>query len=302
MATPLNWDDLRLVLAIGRHHTLSAAARELGVNHSTVSRRLATIEGTLGARLFERSAQGYEPTQAGHEVLRSATRVEEEVQTLDRRVAGRDARLSGRVRLTTLDLFAERLAPCFASFAEAYPNVELEISVDVLPRNLAQGEADVALRLTRSSPPESLVGRRICRVEFALYAARNLLRGHGKEPSLASLPWMAWTERSGARLTEQWMREHVPEARIAARVDSSLVMLSAVRAGIGIAFLPCREGEADGALVRLRPPEPGFVMQLWLLTHPDLRGTARVKAFLAHLDAYLRPLAPQFEAAPLQPQ
>ncbi len=212
-------------------------------------------------------------------------RVEEAVHSLDRRVLGRDARLHGPLRLTTFDALAVRHVALFKGFQRRYPDIELEISVENAPVSLTRREADVALRLT-NSPPEHLVGRKILRAEFALYAHRDLVAEHGD--NLGGYPWLAWDERLGARLTQEWMDANVPEARIAAVIDSSALMIRSVQRGFGIQFLICPEGDGRPELVRLRPPEPGFGMDLWVLTHPDLRGTARVKAFMDHLYDGLR--------------
>lgn len=289
----MNWDDLRVVLAIARRGTLSAAAKDLGVTHSTMSRRLAAVESSVGARLFERLPNGYEPTAEGRGVIDAALRVETEIQHLDRKITGADARLSGTVRLTTVDLLAVHLAPSFTRFRRRYPGVDLVISVDNARRNLAKREADIALRVSRDSPPENLIGRRLARVDFALYAARSLLEETGSA-DLEALPWMGWDASVAATVTERWMQAHVPGARTVARVDSTLVMVESIRSGLGIGFLACFEGESDPSLVRLRSPNPEFAMQLWLLTHPDLRSTARVRACLDHLEEALRPLAPRF--------
>ena len=287
----MNWDDLRFILAIEREGTLTAAAAELGVNHSTVSRRLAALEDEVGCRLFDRQPTGYVATDAGSDVVGVAQRVEEAVHSLDRRVIGRDTRLHGPVRLTTFDGLAVRHINLFQAFQRRYPAIELEISVENAPVSLTRREADVALRLS-NRPPEHLVGRKILRAEFALYGHRELVAEHGDE--LAAYPWLAWDERLGARLTQEWMQQHVPDAQIAAVIDSSALMIRSVQLGFGIQFLICAEGDGHPDLVRLRPPEPGFGMDLWVLTHPDLRGTARVKAFMDHLYDGLREHADQY--------
>lgn len=295
----VNWDDLRILLAVARHGTLSAAARDLGVNHSTVSRRLSGLEEAFGARLFDRLPNGFIPTGAGRDALSTARRVEAEILELDHRVLGQDQRLSGVVRLTTVDLIAVRLTTVFGEFVRLYPNVELTISVDNAPLNLLRREADVALRLTVDQPPDSLVGRCLATVEFALYGARSLLQTHGVRVedgpiSIEALPWISWDERVGARLTHAWMQRHISNAQVAVRVDSSFMMIESIRQGLGIGFLTCFDGESDPGLVRLGPPVPGFSMQLWLLIHPDLRTSARVRAFTDHIRASIAPWVERF--------
>jgi DNA-binding transcriptional LysR family regulator len=286
----MHWDDLRFLLAVEREGTLSAAAKTLGVNHTTVSRRLTALEKGVGVRLFDRKPEGYASTQAGADVIAVARTVEEQIQSLDRRVLGQDARLCGNVRLTTVDVLAGRHADVFRDFARRYPGIDLEISADNAPRSLTKREADVALRIS-NKPPDHLVGRRLLRMEFALYGHRDLIAQVGEDRPYDDYPWMGWDERMGAKLTEQWMARHAPNANIAARVDSSVVMMETMKAGMGIGFMGCYFADDEPDLVRMRPAEPGFGMDLWLLTHEDLRNTARVRALMDHIDDALRPLA-----------
>ncbi|TPV92604.1 MAG: LysR family transcriptional regulator [Myxococcales bacterium FL481] len=279
----MNWDDLRYLLALSRHRTLSASAKALAVNHTTVARRLQVLEQASGARLFDKTPRGYVATAAGEDMLRVAGRMEDELMSLDRRVLGQDARLSGRLRVTTLDALAIRFAADFRGFTRRYPAVELELAVDNEARSLTRREADVAMRVILRRPPDHLVGRRLERLEYALYGSRELVDDIGIDADLDAYPWMAWDERLGARMTEAWMAKHVPRARIACRVDTTMVMLASVRAGTGLSFLPTALADGDATLLQLRAPEPEFGTEVWLLTHPDLRGTARVRAFTEYM-------------------
>lgn len=281
----MNWDDLRFFLAATRSKTLSDAARRLGVNQTTVTRRLEGVESELGVRLFDRTPGGIITSQAGADILRVAERVEESVAELERQVLGRDARLTGELRVTTLDMTAFYDADLFASFAQRYPGVDLELTVGNFPRNLTRREADVAIRWT-SMPPDHLVGHRVARAEYALYGALSLLEKFPADLPLADYPWLGWDVASDARVTAEWMRQNVPAAKVVCRYDMALAMHGAVRAGMGVSFMPCAYGDADQSLRRLRPVEPGFGMDIWILTHPDLRSSARVRAFLEHAGAY----------------
>lgn len=223
MHTGLAWDDLRYVLAVAREGTLSRAAARLGVNHSTVSRRLSALSEQLGVRLFERLPEGYVPTPAGEDVVRVAARLEDDVLSLEGRVLGRDAELRGGLVVTTTDALARRLIPEVGEFVQRYPKIDLELSVDYGLMNLGKREADVAVRLT-NAPPEHLVGRKVARMEFALFASKSLLDRRGRDAPLDSFPWVAWTETAGARLTEAWMQEEVPSARIVCRFDHAITL------------------------------------------------------------------------------
>lgn len=286
-----DWDDLRFALAIAEGGSLSAAARALGVNHSTVYRRLGGLEAKLGSRLFDRDAGRLAPTAAGEELLASARRVDADLQALDRRLAGRDARLTGALRLTAPDDIAlELLLAPLAGFREAYPGVSLEVVIDNRMLSLTQREADVAVRPT-SRPPETLVGRKIGPLGSAVY---------GRPDSPASFeagPWIAWDEGTGPPAVRRWLEAQVAPAAVAYRSNSLLHQLAACRAGIGLALLPCFLGDGAAELVRRAPPDPSLVTDLWLLTHPDLRRTARIRALMEHLDAALRRLAPRLSGA-----
>jgi len=282
------WGDLKTVLAIAETGSLSGAARRLGVSHATVFRRLGAIEQRLGVKLFERDTGGYAPTPAGEDVAGAAKRIEAEVVGIERRVAGRDLLPSGSLRLTTTDtLLAGLLTPILAGFRCDYPDISLEISVSNAPLSLSRREADVALRVTQA-PPESLVGRRIGRIAQAVYgaAAACPAQAPGAGPALAS--WVGPDETLWYPQLDAWMKRQGHEARCAYRVDSLKGIHWAVRAGIGVAVLPCYMGDADQDLVRLGEPIPEMGADLWLLTHPDLRRVMRVRAFIDYVGDAVR--------------
>ncbi len=269
----MDWDDLRFALAVSETGSLAAAARQLGVNHTTVLRRVHGLEAKLGVRLFERLATGYAPTVAGTEALEVAGALGATVDTLERRLAGRDLRLSGPLRVTTVDtLVITILMPHLAAFRAEHPDVTLEIVVSSAIANLTKRDADVAIRAA-VAVPDTLVGRRVCDLPFAVY-------GLGANASLAQGPWIGLDDSLAESAVAQWLRGLPPSARIACRVDSMLAAREAVRAGLGIALMPCHLGDTTPGLVRLGPPVPEVRPSLWLLTHEDLRRTARVRAFL----------------------
>ncbi len=282
----MHWDDLRFVLAVSREKSLSKAAKTLGVTHTTVSRRLAALERETGVRLFDRQPEGYIPTVAGEDLVAAAERMEEEVLALDSRVLGRDARLSGPLRITTIDAMAARMTKPIGDFLTRYPGVSVELSTGTDFRNLTRREADIAIRTT-NRPDEHLVGSKVGTVEYAIYGAESLVERVGVDAPLSAFPWLGWELRFGARVTEARMQVRAPKARVAMRFDSAVVFETAVRNGAGIGFISCIEGDAAG-LVRLRPIEKNFGMDVWMLTHPDLRSTARVRAFMDEIGGVLR--------------
>jgi DNA-binding transcriptional LysR family regulator len=277
-----SWDDLRFLLAVARTGTLSGAARSLGVNHTTVSRRIQGLEEHLGVRLFERLSSGWATTEAGEDMLASARRVEEEMAALDRRVLGQDARLSGTVRVAITDMMALALMPDFAAFSEAHPGIELELFAGYHLSNLTQREADVAVRAT-ATPPEHLIGRRVSGLTAAAYASRAYLRRHPPDTTpLANHVWLGFDDNLADLPPARWMRKHLPRARIAARLNSGVVMQEAIRSGLGVGYLFTFHGDADPELERVTEPE-GYGFSLWILTHPDLRRTARIRRLVDFL-------------------
>jgi DNA-binding transcriptional LysR family regulator len=291
----MEWDDLRYLLAVGRHGTLSAAARCLNVNHSTVFRRIGLIEERLGVRLFERHRDGYTPTLAGEEAVALAERLEGDVDELERRLAGRDTRLTGAVRVTTTDtLLLGALAPVFADFRSAHPAIMLEVIVDNRFLSLSKRDADVAIRPS-STPPDTLVGRRVSAIATAVYGARAYLKTAPPIDDLDAHAWIAPDDSLAELPSARWLRTRLKQAQIVFRTNTLMGMLAAARAGLGLAALPCLLGDAAGDLRRVLPPQGELATDLWLLVHRDLRHVARVRAFLDHADRELRRLHPLFD-------
>jgi len=280
----VNWDDLRYVLALARHRTHSQAAAQLRATHTTVARRLRMIESALGARLFESTPDGHVPTPTGLEVLGVAERMEAELLGLEARVLGGDARLQGKLRVTTMDILFRRYQGAISSFLQRHPGVELTLICSDTEAALNRREADVALRMS-NSPPEHLIGRKLGQVDFAAYARRELAESlGGARAGYAALPWLHWDERLNPKWLDTWLAEHAPGASIPLRVDAgSLALREIVAAGFGVHFLATCEGDTDPRLVRVGPVERTFSRDVWLLTLPELRTTARVRAFLDHM-------------------
>jgi DNA-binding transcriptional LysR family regulator len=267
------------VLAVAAEGSLAGAARSLGVNHTTVLRRVNAFEAGLGLRLFERQATGYVLTPGGEELVEAARRMEDTAVTLERRLAGQDRRLSGVVRVTTTDTLAHSLLPAVvAAFRATQPHIELDLRVSNLFFDLTKLAADVAVR-PADKPPHGLTGRRVSAVAFAIYASPRYLAGHGDTDDLSAHDWVAPGDELAGTSIARWMRAAVPQAKIALRTNSLLVLRHAAAAHLGLAALPCYLGDTSDDLVRVHPPIEAMATALWILTHEDLRGTARVRAF-----------------------
>ena len=278
----IDWEDLRFVLAVADAASLAGAARALGVNHTTVLRRVNAFEERLGLRLFDRLPSGYALTAGGEEMLAAARAMAETVTALERRLFGQDLRLEGALRVTTTDtLMASVVPPVLARFREAHPGITLEVATQNTMANLTKREADVAIRPV-VDPPETLVGRRVAGVAFAVYAAPALAATIDRPaavPALAGLPWVAPDDSLAGSGVARWMRAALPHVTVAMRADSLVSLAEAAEAGIGATALPCYLADGRPGLARMTPPIPELGAALWVLTHEDLRRTARVSAF-----------------------
>lgn len=284
-----NWDDLRYVLAIAEAGSLSGAAAQLGVNASTAYRRLNRIEEALGVRLFERLADGFAATAAGEEAATRARQMALAAEALDRGITGRDAALSGVIRVTLADTIAEYLLmPMLPAFRATCPEIVLEVAVNNDFLSLARREADVAIRPTRM-PRGDAVGRRVSNLAFALYAAGSFTG----DPETA--PVVGFDDALSHLAAAEWISANIEPSRVAIRCNTIPAQIAAVEAGLGIGLLPCFAAATRPGLARLGDPVPAAGTGLWLLTHRDLRHTARIRAFLDHAGAAIRRMRPVLE-------
>ena len=276
----LSWDDFRYVKAIADTRSLGGAAAELSVNHSTVFRRLAQIEKQLGSRLFERSRAGYALTPCGEEMVRLAERMGEDIVTFERQVTGHDLRPSGELRITTNDtVLVHLMTQVFADFRRAYPEIVLDVVVSNQALNLSKRDADVAVRAT-DRPPEALIGRRAAGIAWAVYAQAEKAPESFDIADARNADWIGFGDNLANLKAAKWLGEHAAPARIVYRINTVLGLAEAAAAGIGLGLLPCFIGAATAGLTRVTPPIAELANGIWLLTHPDLRQTARVRAFM----------------------
>lgn len=290
----LEWSDLAVILAICRAASLSGAARALGVNHSTVFRKLNAIEERTGVRFFERLPDGYAMTDAGRTAMQYAERVEAEVHALGREVLGQDLRLQGRVTVTAMEGLAIGTVPALLmEFRRQHPDVAIELVGSVAALNLARREADLAIRATRK-PPDASLGRKVCDFRFAVFAAPAYLEGKDDVP-LADHDWSFIAGSEGWLVPRIWKKQSQADARTVFSSSLSMAVINAAAEGMSLTMLPCYLGDADERLVRVTEPIEPLTLELWLLTHPDLRHTARVKVLMAFLYEALEKDADLFE-------
>ncbi len=286
MNSGLSWDEFRLVKSIADARSLAGAAELLGVNQSTVFRRLAAVEAAVGARLFERSRAGYEPTAAGEEMIALATTMADSITEFERRVAGRDIKPTGELSVTTPEALGQHFMPAIvAQFQALNPGVVVELILSNQTLSLSRRDADIAIRLT-NDPPETLVGRRICTGRWGIYCRRDVAAALGAGP-IDSAAFIGFGGGFGTASGRRWIEANVRPERLAAKVNSVYCMLELALQGFGAALLPCFLGDRSPDLARIGYPLPELDVGLWMLTHSDLRRSARVRAFMDFAGAEL---------------
>lgn len=285
----MDWNALKVFIAIEQAGSLAGAARILGVNHSTVFRRLNALERDLGARLFERLPTGYVPTPLGEELRDIANGIDGAFDDLERRVAGRDVRPGGKVRITAPNNLAYRFLPTYlAELRRDYPDIEVELLVSNLEVNMNSRQADIAVRVT-GAPPDHLVGRQVRAIGWSLYGGLAYRDQHGFPAGLDDLGQHRLIGAShGMRHLPAfvWLERTLPQC-VTARSDDLVAMSWLAQAGHGLALLP--DDQQRPGLDRLFAFPPGKTSNLWLLTHPDLRRVERIRLVMRHLaDAFAR--------------
>ncbi len=286
----MQWDDLKFFLAVARNGSISAGARRLKVQHSTVSRRIRALENRLGTRLIERKKSGYELTAVGEELKLSAARMELEILDIEDALAGHEGRVCGELRVSAIGNMATTvLMPMFRAFHERYPEIEMHIQVSNRFVSLTERQADIAIRLT-NDPLETLIGTRLVTVRSAVYGSAAYL---ARQRSRAQPP--EWLGVECCDFHRDWTHAARPERDFRFYVDDTLLTLAALKEGFGIAYLPCFMGDSHPDLARVHAPEEKHDLGLWLLYHGDLRQTRRVRLFRQHMVDHIAPEKDLFE-------
>jgi len=272
-----DWDDIRYFLAVARAGSVRAAAEGLGVNHSTVLRRIAQLEERLGAQMFEKLPSGYRPTSAGEEVRELAEQMEASSHQLETRVLGRDQSVRGLLRVTLAPTLATRLLmPDFAKFARNHPDIEIDVVSSGDLANLTNRDADVAIRVVydRKTLPLNLHALKGPDIYGAVYMARDFLAGRFRG-SPSPVRWIVISSHG----IPDWVRD-VEAGGVPFKVTDAEAQIVAVREGIGMTTLPCFVGDADPQLMRVPGTDLHMYGTLWLLTQGETRKTKRVRLFM----------------------
>jgi DNA-binding transcriptional LysR family regulator len=273
-----SWDDLRIFLSLAREGTLTTAAKALGVSHPTVARRVAVLEKQIGARLFERLPDRFVPTAAGEELLADTESMEKAALSINRRSAGLSDTVSGVVRLSAGEAMAVLVARHLPWLRDRLRQIEFEVIASHTLANLSRREADL---LIREQAPDlaGIVTRKLCRVAYAIYAARTLELKRTAMPGLIDFPWIGFDDDHSYMPGQHWLHEQLGR-RPEIRVNNWLVLHDAVRSGAGLAVMPCYLADQDPALRRVGGVLSEVTTEQWLLVHRDLRALPRVRAVM----------------------
>ncbi|MBK7156364.1 MAG: LysR family transcriptional regulator [Sandaracinaceae bacterium] len=297
----VDWNDVRYFLALARTGSVRAAGAALSVSHSTVLRRVEALEERLHARLFDRSRDGYVLSDAGRQMLAGAERIEAEMAALERGVVGQDERLQGPVSITCSDAYMSRiLVTALAGLTREHPGIELALTIDGRPFDLARREADIAVRALAVDgvPPEFLLGQKVVPIMLSSYV--GVAHAARLDPELpgSATRWASYDDR---KLQESMIagssHPSVPAWGSFASVE---LMVQAAEHGLGLAMLPTYVGDRVPALRRLARPDLRHVGDFWVLSHPDLRDNARIRKTRAAVADALRAEATLFRGTPDQ--
>ena len=283
----LDWNDLRYFLAVARGGSTLAAGRALRVSQTTVARRIAILEDSLGLSLFDRRQAGYALTPDGEELLAYADQVEAAATRFSEAATARTRDLSGSVRITSDELLASTLiAPMLRELYDLHPQIHIELDSSAAVRDLGAGEADIALRPVAGEQPAGTVGRQICIDDWTLYCSPEYAERRGVPQSREDLKHHAIVGGGSGNLWrhyQAWLRSLDLEDQVTMHYGSSTGLLAGIRAGLGVAVLPCILAENEPDLIRCFPPRPDHGRTLWLLTHERVRHVPRVRTVLDFL-------------------
>ncbi len=292
----LDWNDLQYFLAVARHGSTIGAAKALRLSQSTVHRRLAELEKRIQRRVVIRHATGYRLTEFGKALQPLAEQVEEAVARLERHLTATDDAPTGSVRVTCSESIGYRLmkSPLLDAFHARHPGLRVEFVMSDHFLDLAKGEADVAIR-AGVPDDESLLGRKIADVPWALFGSRTYIERHGRAERAEDINRHFVIEFDGDikdHHAAQWLRSVAPHATVAARSNTVPGLMMTVKSGAGLAPLPMPLAARETELVRVLGPVPGLFSPIYLLTHPDLRHTPRIRAFFDFIIAELDNVRP----------
>ncbi|MGK4475272.1 LysR family transcriptional regulator [Aeromonas molluscorum] len=280
----INWDDARFFLALARRGSLRGAGLDLRVDQATVGRRVAAFEQSLNAKLFIRTPRHYRLSPLGEELLPQAEAMERAMQTMDRTASLGE--LEGEVRIATTDTLAQGFVlPAFSLLRERHPGIRLTLQTAVNVSDIANQEADLAIRSLRPERDE-LVVKRLATIKMGLYASRDYLMRRGTPRCGADLQRHDLLLFPRELVARHWLSlcgEPLDEPNVVLQSNAQLVLMAAARQGLGIALLSTFLAEDEPGLVRILPGQHDPI-DIWLVLHPDVQKTGRMRAVVDALE------------------
>ncbi|WP_322094740.1 LysR family transcriptional regulator [Paraburkholderia bannensis] len=271
-----DWENLRFFVAVAQTGSLSAAARQLKVDHATVGRRLSALEADLEVRLVDRLPRACQLTASGRQIVELAQRMEAEAFAIERLARAVQSPMHGKVTISVPPVLASNFfATTLGAFSQRHPGIQLAIASEAQRVSLGRREADLAVRLARPDEPRN-VTRKLGTMPFALYARRD----YAQAAHPAEWAFIAYEARLADMPHEQWLRAAAGERPIVCEVSDISTQLAVARTGIGVAGLPVFMGDADPALQRLPWSGEAFSRDIWLVVHDDLRHSPPIRAVI----------------------
>jgi len=280
-----HWDEIRTAYQVARMGTVSGAAEVLGVHHATVIRHVDSLEGRLGAKLFQRHARGYTATEAGQDLLKVATQTDDQFTQLAGRIKGRGDEVTGELIVTSIDALSPLLVPAIARFQDRHTDLRVRLVSDARLFRLEYGEAHVAIRAGKLPDQPDNVVQPFFRQSLRLVASKEYVEKHGTlaEGNVEDHRFVGSTQETHRAPYFRWLNENVPPKCIYLRVSSMRAAKEAVLAGVGIGFVASWDETRTENLVEVLPPLEDWTAKIWLVTHMDLHRTAKVQTFVRFL-------------------
>lgn len=273
-----DWENLRYFLAVGRHGTISGVAKEFGVSHSTVIRRIDQFEQSLDSKLFKRLQRGYGLTSAGESLFNNVQNIEPEIDKALSQAEGHHDVTQGKLRISQPEIGILNIYPLYTEFRRQHPDITLEIHSTMVTHNITQQEVDIVLRVSKS-PPDLLVGRCLGVIKSRVYASKRYLKRLPKNHNSNDYEWIVW-KWTAETTVKHWFDQNALNPNVVLYAESMPDVMSAVSSDMGVAFLSSHEARRHSNLVELFDGEVISERKLWLLTHRDLRNSERVKTFM----------------------
>ncbi len=290
-----NWDEIRTAFQVARLGTVSGAAEVLGVHHATVIRHIDALEARLGARLFQRHARGYTPTEAGQELFKVGQATEDKFSQLAARITGAGSEITGELVVTSLPGLSRLVTPTLVQLGRDHPDLKLRYITDVRVFRLEYGEAHVAIRAGDRPQDPDYVVQALTTHHVALYAAPDYVRANGHprdEAALAGHRFVGPESAESRAPFNKWLATVIGRDKIVFRSNDLDALADAIAGGAGIGFLPVIAARARADLVEVMPTRAEWDVPLWLVTHVDLHRTPKVQAILAALKQSARLCTP----------